>query len=403
MNMGKSGRKSKTARKQRRLPFSSGGDADEGDSGEFLPSSAYDLAGDDRERSDGSGSGARGVAEEKDDFGDEGTDGIETTVGVPSKFDLYQKSVQSPKGDISYLKKFFLMYVGGRQPLHLQEDFCGTALLSSEWLRSDLRRTVVGLDLDLEALNWCLENNISKICSNASSRISLFHGNVLHPFKANKVKHPFDPTRNVESMGLNKQKDSSEIAKLLNETGSSSPACFTMEEATLPPKDIICALNYSCCCLQRRIDLIRYFKHTLNALSKKGGIFVMDLYGGTSSERKLQLKRKFSNFTYIWEQEEFDIISRRTRISLHFHLGKKHILRHAFSYDWRLWSLPEIKECLEEAGFQSVHFWMREMPNTEEDEHSEEYDADGNVKYEEFSAFKQRDAWNAYVVAAANL
>lgn len=37
--------------------------------------------------------------------------------------------MQSPKGDISYLQKFFLMYVGGRQPLHLQEDFCGTALL----------------------------------------------------------------------------------------------------------------------------------------------------------------------------------------------------------------------------------------------------------------------------------
>jgi hypothetical protein len=36
---------------------------------------------------------------------------------------------QSPKGDISYLQKFFLMYVGGRVPLHLQEDFCGTALL----------------------------------------------------------------------------------------------------------------------------------------------------------------------------------------------------------------------------------------------------------------------------------
>lgn len=37
--------------------------------------------------------------------------------------------VQSPKGDISYLQKFFLMYVGGRIALHLQEDFCGTAFL----------------------------------------------------------------------------------------------------------------------------------------------------------------------------------------------------------------------------------------------------------------------------------
>lgn len=37
--------------------------------------------------------------------------------------------MQSPKGDISYMQKFFLMYVGGRLPLYLQEDFCGTALL----------------------------------------------------------------------------------------------------------------------------------------------------------------------------------------------------------------------------------------------------------------------------------
>jgi hypothetical protein len=36
---------------------------------------------------------------------------------------------QSPKGDISYLVKFFLTYVGGRVPLHLREDFCGTALI----------------------------------------------------------------------------------------------------------------------------------------------------------------------------------------------------------------------------------------------------------------------------------
>nr|GEV89622.1 ribonuclease H-like domain-containing protein [Tanacetum cinerariifolium] len=55
----------------------------------------------------------------------------------------------SPKGDISYIQMFFLTYVGGRAPLHLQEDFCGTALLSTEWLRSDSRRTSVGLDFDL--------------------------------------------------------------------------------------------------------------------------------------------------------------------------------------------------------------------------------------------------------------
>ncbi|KAL4561595.1 hypothetical protein LXL04_033765 [Taraxacum kok-saghyz] len=98
------------------------------------------------------------------------------------RFSLYQQSVQdcsrywflnveirwSPKGDISYLQKFFLTYVGGRAPLHLQEDLCGTALLSTEWLRSDSRRTAVGLDLDVEALDWCMENNVNKVGADLS-------------------------------------------------------------------------------------------------------------------------------------------------------------------------------------------------------------------------------------------
>lgn len=63
------------------------------------------------------------------------------------------------------------------------------------------------------------------------------------------------------------------------------------------------------------------------------------------------------------------------------------------------WSLPEIKDCLEEAGFQSVHFWIREMPNT--DESANEFNGMRDVKYEEVTSFPQRDAWNAYVVAVA--
>ncbi|KAG0499941.1 hypothetical protein HPP92_000013 [Vanilla planifolia] len=184
-----------------------------------------------------------------------------------SKFDLYQKSVQSPKGDISYLQKFFLMYVGERRPLHLQEDFCGTALLSSEWLRSDTRRTAIGLDLDLEALKWCLENNISKVGYDGYSRISLFHGNVLHPGRANLVKHMVqDPLR---VSGLNKQNEHVDAGQLTTRAVHGILTCSTMEDATLPPRDIICAFNYSCCCLQKRPDLVNYFKQALAALSKK--------------------------------------------------------------------------------------------------------------------------------------
>ncbi|XP_071729759.1 uncharacterized protein [Rutidosis leptorrhynchoides] len=304
-------------------------------------------------------------------------------INLPSKFSLYQQSVQSPKGDISYLQKFFLTYVGGRAPLHLQEDFCGTALLSTEWLRSDSRRTAIGLDLDVEALEWCIENNVNKIGADLSSRIFLYHGNVLQPQEAKLVKS------NLQNVMNN--------LTIENKDTNSEPVAIS---ETLPPRDIICAFNYSCCCLHSRRELVSYFKHARNALSKKGGIFVMDLYGGTSSECELRMQRRFPNFTYTWEQAGFDIVQRKTRISLHFTLQKKK-LRHAFSYSWRLWSLPEIKDCMEEAGFRSVHFWMRQMPDSQNIKSIEGFGAGQDIKYEEVTSFQQQDSWNAYIVAVS--
>ncbi|XP_038893553.1 uncharacterized protein LOC120082447 isoform X2 [Benincasa hispida] len=338
-----------------------------------------------------------------------------SSMGIPSKFQLYQQSVQSPKGDISYLQKFFLMYVGGRQPIHLQEDFCGTALLSLEWLRSDSRRTAVGLDLDLEALVWCMENNFNRTGADVYSRISLFHGNVLNPSEARLV-NPEPREDLIENLTLEDSKDNPKASAsesiVKEESASFNDNEYLKRNITLDARDIVCAFNYSCCCLHSRADLVTYFKHARASLSRKGGIFVMDLYGGTSSEQKLKLQRKFANFKYIWEQAEFDIIGRKTRISLHFDLKKQQKkLRHAFSYSWRLvqnlettiahvnrWSLPEIKDCLEEAGFRSVHFWIRQMPDTEEIKSIEGFGAGSEVKYEEVETFQQKDSWNAYIV-----
>ncbi|KAK2994122.1 hypothetical protein RJ640_003645 [Escallonia rubra] len=322
---------------------------------------------------------------------------------IPSKFSLYQQSVQSPKGDISYLQKFFLMYVGGRLPIHLQEDFCGTALLSTEWLRTDPRRTAVGLDLDLEALNWCMENNVNQVGADGYSRISLFHGNVLQPLEAMLVK--FGPKELISSITLESSEDGSESVPLDSSLKGSPTDCSSnksMKDSSLAPRDIVCAFNYSCCCLHSRRELVSYFKHVLGALSRKGGIFVMDLYGGTSSECELRLQRKFPNFTYVWEQAEFDIVQRKTRISLHFNLQKhQKKLRHAFSYSWRLWSLPEIKDCLDEAGFKSVKFWIRQMPDSKDIRSMEGFGVGRDVKYEEVTSFQQQDSWNAYIVGVA--
>ncbi|XP_011625961.1 uncharacterized protein LOC18441317 [Amborella trichopoda] len=343
-----------------------------------LPSSAYDP--NQREEEESEEEREKSAEEEGEHNGPYSEDN-------PSKFLLYQKSVQSPKGDISYLQKFFLTYIGGRFPLHLREDFCGTALLSAEWIHSDARRTAIGVDLDLEALTWCLENNIKKVGFDGYSRIFLYNGNVLQPHNATLVK-----CRLPDS--INSSETSTNEVDPINADNNPDPK----EKCQNPARDIICAFNYSCCCLQKREDLVLYFKHALSSLSKKGGIFVMDLYGGTSSERPLRIQRRYPNFTYIWEQEEFDALSRTTRISLHFNLGKKGTLRHAFSYNWRLWSLPEIKACLEEAGFQHVHFWMRQMSDTQGSKNTE-FNRDQEAKYVEVSSFKQRDSWNAYIVA----
>ncbi|XP_061374086.1 uncharacterized protein LOC133316363 isoform X2 [Gastrolobium bilobum] len=334
---------------------------------------------------------------------DEAKNQENTSLNMPSKFLLYQQSVQSPKGDISYMQKFFLMYVGGRMPLHLQEDFCGTAFLSTEWLRSDPRRTAVGLDLDLEALNWCMENNIPKLGADGFSRISLFHGNVLQPLQSKLVR--MDPQELVSHISLSQNRENLQTSVPESDVQTGSAAQddkFTKRNFPLPGRDIVCAFNYSCCCLHKRADLVLYFKHARDALSTEGGIFVMDLYGGTSSEHKLRLQRRFPNFTYVWEQAEFDIIQRKTRISLHFHIKKQQRkLRHAFSYSWRLWTLPEIRDCLEEAGFRSVHFWVREMPDTTEIVRTEGFGVGKDVKYEEATSFQQQDSWNAYIVGVA--
>lgn len=55
-----------------------------------------------------------------------------------------------------------------------------------------------------------------------------------------------------------------------------------------------------------------------------------------------------------------------------------------------------------EAGFQSVHVWIRQMPDTNNTERSSDFNASRDVKYEEVNSFRQQDAWNAYIVAVMN-
>ncbi|XP_002980045.2 uncharacterized protein LOC9638833 [Selaginella moellendorffii] len=342
---------------------------------EELPSSAFDchsaLEGD----ADGADDGNGAAAVQGDEECDEGL-----------KHDLYQRAVQAPRGEISYLQKFFLTYVGGRIPLHMREDFCGTALICAEWVRGDARRTAVGVDLDDDALSWGLKNNVLGGRGDTANRVDLFHQNVLHPLaKSGKFVLENRSPASVETRNGGE--------------GDEDPEETRVEQRS----DVICALNFSCCCLQERKDLVSYFRQALSSISNKGGVFVMDLYGGLSSEQSLRIRRRYSDFTYTWEQEEFDIIKRTTRISLHFQLAKsRRVLRHAFSYHWRLWTIPEVRDCLDEAGFDSTHLWLCERPELLERKNGLDNTNDDKGDYEELESFNQCDAWNAYIVGVKN-
>ena len=64
-------------------------------------------------------------------------------------------------------------------------------------------------------------------------------------------------------------------------------------------------------------------------------------------------------------------------------------LRRAFSYDWRFWTLPELRELLEEAGFSSVEVYV---------EGWDEDDEEGDGVYRRRTFFENQEGWVANIV-----
>jgi hypothetical protein len=95
-------------------------------------------------------------------------------------------------------------------------------------------------------------------------------------------------------------------------------------------------------------------------------------------------------FTYYWEQTEFDPITHRTRFSIHFELDGGEKLRNAFSYDWRMWSVPEVTDALSEAGFERIDvYWEGIDPDTGE----------GDGVFRPARKARSSPGWNAILVA----
>lgn len=67
---------------------------------------------------------------------------------------------------------------GVQVPLHLREDFCGTALVCVTWCKQDVFHSAVGLDLDPEPLQWGMRYNAALLGGNAPSQLCLLQCNV---------------------------------------------------------------------------------------------------------------------------------------------------------------------------------------------------------------------------------
>ncbi len=224
---------------------------------------------------------------------------------------LYELAVQSAGLEVAFIESTFHRLRGRRAAL-LREDFCGTAQLCCEWVRRGRGHRAVGVDLDPEVLAWARTHNLSGLRADQRERLELIRADV--------------------------------------------------REVSTPAPDLILALNFSYWLLQERASLRAYFARSRDALAEDG-VLLLDAYGGYNASRTLEERRAvsgdFGPFTYVWEQTDYDPLSGRLRCHIHFEFPDGSRLERAFSYDWRLWTLPEIRDLLLEVGFQRVQaFWQ---------------------------------------------
>jgi cyclopropane fatty-acyl-phospholipid synthase-like methyltransferase len=121
--------------------------------------------------------------------------------------------------------------------------------------------------------------------------------------------------------------------------------------------DVVAAFNFSYFVFKSRKVLRRYFTRVRQTLAKEG-IFFLDLYGGPEAQKIQEESSRQEGFTYVWDQAHYNPITGETRCHIHFDFPDGTRMERAFTYDWRLWTLPEVRDLLEEAGFSKVQvYW----------------------------------------------
>ena len=254
---------------------------------------------------------------------------------------LYQKSVQSPEPDLEFFTKVY-RELRGKKPYVFREDFCGTAHISTTWVAKGKKRRAIGVDLDAKTLAWGRKHNIAKLPKSAQERITLFQANVLD--------------------GLGEKADMS------------------------------CAMNFSYGVFKTRDDLRDYFKVVYDCL-ESDGVFFTELYGGTEAIVPIVDRREVDDFVYVWEQKKYNPITHETLCHIHFEFEDGSKLKKAYTYDWRLWSIPELRELLFEVGFDEVDVYWEAVEEDEDGDYS------GTGEYYPTEDEENQESWLVYLVA----
>lgn len=262
----------------------------------------------------------------------------ETTVDKGlKKYSLYEKSVQCVESDVDFLNEKF-EEIRGHRPTLLREDFCGTGKLMCEWVKQGDKHEAHGVDLDPEPVNYGKEYHLSKLNETQQTQVNYYLENVL--------------------------------------------------DSTSIKGQVIVAFNFSYFIFKKRAELVNYFKKVRESLTDDG-VFFLDLFGGPESQTLVEEETEHDGFSYFWDCDKFNPITNECLFHIHFKEKGQSKMREAFTYDWRMWTFPEIREALVDAGFKkTVAYW-------EEDGE----DGDGNGVFYASEEEENSESWIAYIGA----
>ncbi len=254
---------------------------------------------------------------------------------------LYEQSVQCVEAEIDFVDKTYKK-LRGRRAVWLREDFCGTANTSCEWIRRRPENRAVGVDLDADTLAWGRAHNVEPLGDKAK-RLTLIQGDVLE----------------VDTL------------------------------SRFGPMDVVLGMNFSYWIFKDRATMRRYFACVLEALADDG-MLMLDACGGSEMHELREDTREYEDFSYVWDQDEFNPITHQMQCYIHFEFPDGSKLRKAFSYNWRLWSLPELRDVLLEAGFSTVTVYW---------EGTEKKTGEGNGVFKPSEKGEPCPSWIVYIVA----